>query len=358
MAASDVLQRILDPANRADPYPLYAELRQTPVAVQPNGSYVVSTYREITALLHDPRVSSDRRSPEALDRGTSFINLDPPDHDRLRRLAMKHFGPPTSPDRVERMRPQLVRTVTDLIDAFADRSTVDVVDDLAYPFPVSVICALLGVPRDDEPRFHRWVDVLVNRIDPAGDVREESPETTQALLEFTEYLHQLIDVHRRQPGDDLISAFATDDVEGRMTDNEIVNTSLLLLIAGHETTVNLIANGTLTLLRHPDVLKRLRDDPRLIVGTIEELLRYEPSVHLVPGRIALDDIAVGGTVIPRGAQITLALAAGNRDPDHVRDPDVFDPDRTGEHLSFGGECTSASGRRWPGWRRRSRWVSS
>jgi cytochrome P450 len=336
MTESDVFQRILDPAHRADPYPLYTELRRTPIARQANGSYVASTYRTITALLHDPRVSSDRRSPEAKERGTGFINLDPPDHDRLRQLAMKHFGPPTNPGRIDRLRPELTRTVSDLIDAFAGRERVDIVDDFAYPFPVSVICTLLGVPREDQPRFSRWVDELVNRIDPEGDIRNESPETEQALLEFNQYLHDLIDVHRRQPGDDLISAFATDDVEGHMSDNEIVGTSILLLIAGHETTVNLIANGTLTFLRHPDIVKRLQDDPELIIGTLEELLRYEPSVHLVPGRIALDDIELEGVTIPKGAQITLALAAGNRDPEHVADPDTFDPDRSCEHLSFGG----------------------
>ena len=170
MAGADVFAQILDHTNRADPYPLYAELRRTPVVRLDDGTHVVSSYRAIAALMHDPRMSSDRRSPEARARGTaSFINLDPPEHDRVRRLVMRHFGPPACPGRIDGLRPELTRMVTGLIDDFGDRTRVDIVDDLAYPFPVSVsvICSLLGVPRDDEPRFREWTDVLVDRLDPA-----------------------------------------------------------------------------------------------------------------------------------------------------------------------------------------------
>ena len=336
MAGTDVFAQILDQANRANPYPLYTQLRRTPVARLDDGTFVVSSYRAIAALMHDPRMSSDRRSPEARARGTaSMINLDPPEHDRIRRLVMRHFGPPASPARIDRLRPELTRIVNGLIDDFGDRTRVDIVDDLAYPFPVSVICSLLGVARDDEPRFREWTDVLVDRLDPAGNVKDESPETMQTIEEFVGYLRQLIDHHRQQPGNDLISALATDDGDDRMSDDEIVSTSILLLIAGHETTVNLIANGWLTLLRHPDVLKRLRDEPELIIRTVEEMLR-EPSVHLITWRVTLDDIEVADTVIPKGSPVILALAAGNRDPEHVTDPDVFDPDRQTEHLAFSG----------------------
>jgi cytochrome P450 len=180
MAEPGIFAQILDYSNRANPYPLYAELRQTPVSRQPDGTYVVSTYREIAALLHDPRMSSDRRTPEAKARGSAgFINLDPPEHDRIRRLAMRHFGPPANPGRIDGLHPELTRMVTDLIDGFAGRSPVDIVDDVAYPFPVSVICNLLGVPRDDEPRFRAWTDVLVDRLDPAGNVKDESPEPSR-----------------------------------------------------------------------------------------------------------------------------------------------------------------------------------
>jgi cytochrome P450 len=336
-ARRGIFAQILDYENRANPYPLYRELRRTPVAPQADGTVVVSSYRAITALMHDPRLSSDRRPDEAKARGTpAFINLDPPEHDRIRRLTMRHFGPPTSPARIDRLRPELLEIVTGLIDAFADRTRVDIVDELAYPFPVSVICSLLGVPRDDEPRFRQWTDVIVDKLDPAGNVTDDSPETMRTVEEFLGYLRQLVDRHRRQPGNDLISALATDGAGDRLTDDEIVSTSILLLIAGHETTVNLISNGVLTFLRHPGLLKRLRAEPEMIIRTVEELLRYEPSVHMITWRVALDDIPVAGSVIPKGAPVVLALAAGNRDPEYVPDPDVFDPDRQVEHLAFSG----------------------
>jgi cytochrome P450 len=280
MSDQNVFERILDFGSRADPYPLWAELRNTPVAPQADGSYVVSTHREISALRRDPRLSSDMRTTEQRAAGDSppFLRLDPPDHDRARRLVMKHFGPPRRPDLVDDLRPELTRMVNGLIDAFADQDQVDIVEKFAYPFPVSVICKLLGVPREDEPRFREWTDVLVNTLDPAGNVADKDPTKLAGLQEFIGYLQQLIADHRRHPGADLISAMATDDVEDRLTDEEIVSTSILLLIAGHETTVNLIANGVLTFLRHPTVLKRLREEPSMIIPTVEELLRYEPSV--------------------------------------------------------------------------------
>jgi cytochrome P450 len=337
VSEQNVFARILDFANRADPYPLWAELRRTPVAPQTDGSYVVSTYREISALRRDPRLSSDMRTPEQRAAGDTppMLRLDPPDHDRARRLVMKHFGPPQRPTLVDDLRPELTRMVTELIDAFPENQ-VDIVDQFAYPFPVSVICTLLGVPREDEPRFREWTDVLVDTLDPAGNVADRDPTKLAGLQEFIEYLQQLIADHRRRPGPDLISAMATDDAADRLTDQEIVSTSILLLIAGHETTVNLIANGMLTFLRHPTVLKRLHEEPAMIIPAIEEVLRYEPSVQMIPWRKTLDDVEVAGTTIPKGAQVILALAAGNRDPLVYSRPDAFDIDRGAQHLSFSG----------------------
>jgi cytochrome P450 len=333
-----VFDQVLDVANRADPYPLYAELRRTPVTREADGRYVVSSHRALTALRRDPRLSSDLRTPEQVAAGQvpSFIRLDPPEHDRARRLVMKHFGPPHRPDRIAAMEPQLARMVDGLIDRFAERGRADLVDDFAYPFPVAVICALLGVPPEDEPRFREWTDVLVAMLDPSGQVTDTSPETMATLQEFTGYLAQLVEHHRRDPGPDLISAMATDTAEDRLADAEIVSASLLLLIAGHETTVNLIANGMLTFLRHPEVLKRLRDDPELIVGGVEEVLRFEPSVHMIPWRRTLDEVELEGVTIPKGAPVALVLAAGNRDPGAYHRPDVFDLDRNAQHLSFSG----------------------
>jgi cytochrome P450 len=343
MTQSSIFEQILDQAHRADPYPLYADLRKTPVARQADGSYVVSTYSEIVSLLHDPRVSSDMLNsadPTIVDgdQPPSFLHQDPPDHDRLRRMTMRHFGPPHTPRRIAAMEPDLAAIVTRLIDGFAGRSRIDVVDDLAYPFPVAVICELLGVPREDEPRFHRWVEQGVQALDPSLDAAARQRMRAQAMADLSAYLTDLVDAHRRAPGHDLLSAMATDDgPEGRMPTGQLVSTAILLLIAGHETTVNLIANGMLTLLRHPDVLRRLRGDPDLAIPMVEELLRYEPPVHFLPWRTTLDEIDLAGTTIPKGARVTLVLAAGNRDPDHVADPDRFVPDRDGnQHLGFGG----------------------
>jgi cytochrome P450 len=349
MAPASVYDQILDYANRANPYPLYTELRRTPVSRADDGSYVVSTYREIVALLHDPRVSSDLRNradyPAAGDDEGApglppdFISLDPPEHDRVRRLLTRHFGPPHDPGRIAGMVPDMAEIVTGLIDDFAGRNQVDLVDDFAYPFPVTVICRLLGVPREDEPRFHVWADAVVETIDPTtGDFATRRRRRDQALAELGRYLGELADARRKRPGDDMLSGLVTDDgPQGRLSREELMPNAALLLIAGHETTVNLIANGMLTLLRHPDVLQRLRRQPDLAVRVVEELLRYEPPVQFITSRVALDDIDIAGTTIPRGAPIVLVLAAGSRDPDHVSDPDRFDPDRQyNEHLGFGG----------------------
>jgi cytochrome P450 len=358
MAAPSVFDQILDYANRPNPYPLYARLRNTPVARQEDGSYVVSTYREIVELLHDPRVSSDPHnlassvgapSEETPGLPPSFIRMDPPEHDRLRRLVTRHFGPPHTPGRVDGMVPSLRRIVSGLIDEFAGSQEVDIVDQFAYPFPVTVICELLGVPREDEPRFHTWVEALVEGLDPRAGAAEDAQRNRAAAgMEMAQYFSELIDAHRRAPGTDLLSTLAADDdPERQMTQEQLLATSFLLLIAGHETTVNLITNGTLTLLRHPHVLERLRREPELVIRTVEELLRYEPPVHFIPWRTTLDDIEIADTTIPKGSRVVLVLAAGSRDPDHVRDPDRFDPDRfdpdrfglardNDQHLGFGG----------------------
>ena len=346
MTETSIFAQVLDYANRANPYPLYAELRKTPVRREADGTYVVSTYREIAALLHDPRLSSDAtrlaepyrsRSGAEDTKGLppSFIRRDPPDHDRLRRMAMRHFGPPTTPDRVDRMQPSLVGIVTRLVDAFADKTQVDIVDDFAYPFPVAVICALLGVPREDEPRFRAWVDPIVDSL--AAETGEARQRRVQASTELGRYVHDLAQTRRGTPGDDLLSAFVNDaGPDGRMSDDELVSTVALLLIAGHETTVNLITNGVLTLLRHPDVLRQLREEPGLAIRLVEELLRYEPPVQLLPDRAALADIEIAGATITKGSPVSLVLAAANRDPEYTRDPDRFDPDRAdNQHLGFG-----------------------
>ncbi|MEV6923428.1 cytochrome P450 [Dactylosporangium sp. NPDC051485] len=350
MAQSSIFEQILDPANRADPFPLYAELRKTPVARQPDGTYLVSTYDEIVALLHDHRVSSDPRNhpdlagtPSASQNGPSglplsFISRDPPEHDRLRELATRPFGPPHTPERIEGMRPWLTEIADGLIDNFAGRSRVDIVDEFAYPLPVTAICRLLGVPREDQPRFHHWADAIIDTVDPAtGTFAERQRRRAEINAELGAYLDGLADAHARRPGDDLMSGMLTDTGPGApMSRADLISTASLLLVAGHETTVNLIANGTLTLLRHPDVIDRLRDEPLLITPLVEELLRYEPPVQFLSSRTTLADLDIAGTIIPKGSPVILMLAAGSRDPARFPDPARFAPDRTDNvHLGYG-----------------------
>ncbi|WP_326826075.1 cytochrome P450 [Streptosporangium sp. NBC_01756] len=352
MTSGTLLYQITDYANRADPYPLYAELRRTPVARQDDGVYAVSTYWEISSLLHDPRLSSDARNRVPLADGSlppdpeedstlppSFLRLDPPEHDRMRRLATRPFGPPNCPRRIHDMYGELTRMVSGLIDGLDGREQADIVDDFAYPFPVMVICNLLGVPHQDEARFHGWADAIVSGLDPnpAEGPAERQRVAQQARTELGGYLAGLIEEHRRAPGHDMLSALATEaGPDGRMSQLELITTAVLLLIAGHETTVNLITNGTLTLLRHPEILDRLRADPGLAVPLVEELLRYEPPVQLLPQRTALADIDVAGTLIPKGSPVWLMLASGNRDPRRFADADRFDPGRRdNQHLGFG-----------------------
>jgi cytochrome P450 len=348
MAEATIFDQILDPANRANPYPLYAELRKTPVTRQADGMYVVSTYDEIVALLHDRRVSSDPRSHPEVGGSTpgyegesgpplSFIDRDPPDHDRLRALAMRPFGPPCTPGRVEGMRPWLTEVANGLIDKMAGKNRVDIVEDFAYPLPVTALCALLGVPREDQPRFHVWAEAAIETIDPTtGSIEQRMRRREQVHAALGEYLNGLADAHARQPGDDLISGLLTDTgPDAPMTRGDLVATAALLLVAGHETTVNLISNGMLTLLRHPDVLDRLRRAPGLITGLVEELLRYEPPVQMRTNRTTLADIDIAGTTIPADSPLALVHAAANRDPSRFADPERFDPDRAeNQHIAF------------------------
>lgn len=235
------------------------------------------------------------------------------------------------------MRPWIAEVTRDLIDAFATR--VDIVEEFAYPLPVTAICRLLGVPREDQPRFRYWADALIESVDPStGTFTERERRRVELSAGLGEYLAGLADAHARRPGDDLISGLLTDTgPHGSMSREDLLATAALLLVAGHETTVNLITNGMLTLLRHPDVLNRLRREPNLIIGLVEELARYEPPVQMLLNRSTLADIDIADTTIPEGSPLVLVLAAGSRDPRRFAAPDRFDPDRAdNQHLGFGG----------------------
>ncbi|MEU2264548.1 cytochrome P450 [Streptomyces sp. NPDC019645] len=351
MGGETLMRQILDYGSRADPYPLYAELRRTPVSRQEDGTYAVSTYHELLALLHDPRLTSTHADQEAAGGGQfppSFIGMDPPEHDRVRALAMRQFGPPHSPYRIQDMRGELETTVRELIDAFPEGGEVDLVDAFAYPFPVTVVCRLLGVPHEDEPRFRTWADKLVAAIDPrpGEDPAVRLQEGAATRRELALYINDLIENGAgRSDGGMLFRLAADHDAEGGpLSRLELVVTAVLLLIAGHETTVNLITNGMLTLLRRPDLWERLRREPEIAPRLVEELLRFEAPVQIIPRRGALTDIEIGGVTIPEGAVVALVLASGNRDPKRFTDPDRFDPDRPDiEHLGFGSGIHSCFG---------------
>ena len=346
---------VMDPANRADPYPLYARLRERPVARQRDGSYVVSTHAAIRTLIFDPRLSSEdlppfKRPPTGNPIRDWIINpirsriatahrplifRDPPDHDTLRAAVMREFTIP----RVQGLRPRVVREVDALLDKCHGRDRLCLVEDLSYPLPVSVICELLGVPVTDEPRFQSWATQLATALEPdtRGDV-ESRRRTVAAFDAISDYMRNLIREKRTRPADDMLSGLAAPGPGGakRMSDFDLISTAILLLVAGHETTVNLITNAMLTLLRHPQELERLRADPERAPRVIEEVLRYEPPVHFRT-RKALGAITLAGETIPKGAPVILLFAAANRDPARFETPDRFDPDRPDiEHFGFGG----------------------
>ncbi|OIK23670.1 cytochrome P450 [Streptomyces malaysiense] len=338
MDPGTLLARITDYANRPDPYPLYVELREAGAVVpQADGSLLIGGYHEVAALLHDPRMSADPRTRGVETAKPPFLRLDDPEHHRLRTLAMRPFGPPHTPHRVDGMRTEIEDITEELLAPFEPGGRIDVVDDFAYPLPVTVICRLLGVPHEDEPLFRAWSDTLVASADVRPDASSAPrDEAERARQEMGGYLVGLAERRRDDPGDDLLSAFVAEpDPELRLSREELAQTAVLLLIAGHETTVNLITNGVLTLLRNPEELDRLRREPGLMPRAVEELLRFEPPVHMRE-RIPLVDFEVAGTTLPSGSSVFLALASGNRDPRRFTDPDRFDPTRfDNEHLGFG-----------------------
>jgi cytochrome P450 len=350
-------QQALLYANRANPYPFYAELRKTPVSRQPDGSYVVSTYREIVSLLHDPRVSSDlRKRPHAgsaLVNGDqalqsayihepSMITMDPPEHDHVRHSAMRHFGPPQTPHLVADLEPEIRRIVAGILDTLKGKKQFDAVDEFAYPLPVTVICEILGVPHEDERLFHGWIQASLNGLDLGPEAASEKHRrlleaSKQSRKELGKYMEGLVEKCAKQPGPGMLTAMVNDTSEERLSKGELVSNATLLLFAGHETTVNLIAHSVLILLRNPPAFEKLRRRPELVVPGIEEFLRLESSVQFWPTRTALEDIEIDGTAIPKGSPIIVVYASGNRDPMRFKNPDEVDLERAdNEHLGFSG----------------------
>lgn len=347
---------LLDPAHRADPYPLFARIReQGPIRLGRTPVVVLSSHRDCATVLRHPAAGVERHHASIplgptpvhdlvgdlvgeLSGTSSMLFRDAPDHTRLRRLVAKAFTPAV----VRGLEPRITAIADAALDRAADRGELDIVEDLAYPLPIIVICELLGVPLDDEPRLRRWSMQLARSLDPisatATGCRPDPGELVRANNELRDYFEQLVRRRRRtRPGDDLLSALIDAEESGEaLTHDELISTCALLLIAGHETTVNLIANTVLTLLRnrHRHHLAILRTAPAFAGPVIEESLRYDPPVQLVP-RIARAAIALPGIEIAAGDLVVLLLAAANRDPAVFGDPDRFDPARDDRHLAFG-----------------------
>jgi cytochrome P450 len=332
-------QRLLDRLAE-DPYPVHEELRAAgPVLWSEElRRWLVTGHAESVEVLRDPRFSADRRNWEGFRevagrrRGRSMLASDPPDHTRLRNLVQQVFTPRV----VERLRPRVQELVDGCLDRAAARGGMDVVADLAYPLPVTVIADLLGIPAEERPGFRELSDRLVGGLDE-GLHDQLNAEAAAARDELMGYLESIVVRRRRQPGDDLISGLIRvgDEEEDRLSGPDLLSMCVLLLVAGHETSVSLIGNGVLTLLRHPEQLRRLRDEAAPIETAVEELLRFESPIQMT-GRIASADVELGGQTVRRGQMVTLLLGAANRDPRTFAAPASLDLGRApNSHLAFG-----------------------
>jgi cytochrome P450 len=321
---------------REDPYPLYRYLHAA-APVQWNdvlGAWTLARYADVVESLTDPRFSADRTAepPEGYTVAKSMLVSDPPDHTRLRALVQKAF----TPRMVEQLRPRIAAIVRELNDRVVSRGgQFDVIADLAYPLPVVVIAELLGVPPEDRETFRDWSADLAASLDPlvSADLALRATESRRGLHA---YLRSIIAERRRAPRSDLISALVAVEERGDiLSEPELVVMCNLLLIAGHETTVNLIGNGVLALLRNPDQLALLRASPELIGLAVEELLRFDSPVQLT-GRLVSEPLEMGGQRIEAGQFVLPLLGAANRDPLQFSEPDRLDLTRTpNPHVGFG-----------------------
>jgi cytochrome P450 len=343
-----------------DPYPQYAVMRaQAPVYQHPFGFWLLTGHEGVSWLLRaglsveDENLASDsllRQMREATfgdvaarEHAVSMLDRDPPDHTRLRRLVSKAF----TPRAIQALRPRIVELVDELLGAMAAERRVDLVDALAFPLPFSVIAEMLGAPPADHDRIRQLTGTVVRSLEPVAD-----PGLAKAIMAADEELRQIaaemIAWKRANPADDLLTALIhAEDGGDVLDDDELIAQTLLLYIAGHETTVNLIAGGTLALLRHPDQLALLRRDPGLVPNAVEELLRYDSPVQ-ASRRITLEPVTVGGTTIPAGAFVMASLGSANRD-ERFWGPDAAElnlrRENARQHVSFGAgphHCLGAS----------------
>jgi cytochrome P450 len=343
-----LLLKLLDPAIRANPYPVYREILDGgPMQMPESTLHVLSSFADCDEVLRHPDSCSDRLKSTAAQQAIAageqprpfgtpgFLFLDPPDHTRLRRLVSKAFSPKV----VKGLEPDITGLVDDLLDKAAETGQFDAIEALAHPLPVAVICRLLGVPIEDEPQFSSASTLLAQGLDPFVTFSGETQgleARMEAGLWLRGYLRELLEQRRSQPADDLMSALISVEESGdQLTEEEIVATCNLLLIAGHETTVNLIANGILAMLRNREHWTALSADPGRASAIIEETLRFDPPVQLA-SRVAGADMEIGTISVPKGDIMMVLLAAAHRDPAVAERPDEFDPTRgTIRHLAFG-----------------------
>jgi hypothetical protein len=334
----------MDPEFVADPYPMYHRLRaEDPVHRSPLGFWVLTRYEDVVAVLRDPRFAKEAIAAFVARRigvdatvgiGVSMLDRDPPDHTRLRSLVSKAFTPRV----VEGIRPRIQEIVDDLLDRAEDQGAMDLIEDFAYPIPVIVICEMLGVPVADHERFRGWSLDLARGLDatllgPQSDVALRASDSRRALAD---YFRELIAERRDSPRGDLLSALiAAEEAGDKLSENELLATCILILVAGHETTVNLLGNGTLALLRHPEQLRLLRDSPGVIGTAVEELLRYDGPVQRT-ARVPSADATIDGRKIEAGEMVMPFIGAADRDPAHFPDPDRLDLARAdNRHVAFG-----------------------
>lgn len=339
------------PAFVANPYPGYARLRAAGRVLhyEPTDQWLVPHHEDVAALLRDRRLGRTYRhrfSHEEFGRTApppehepfhtlndqGMLDLEPPDHTRIRRLVSKAF----TPRRVENLVPAVRRIAAGLVAGLRADGGGDLIARVAEPLPVAVIAEMLGVPESDRAPLRPWsADICgMYELNPS---EETARRAVRASAEFSGYLRGLIAERRGAPGDDLISGLIAAHDEGEsLTEQEMVSTCVLLLNAGHEATVNTTGNGWWTLFRHPDQLALLRADPSLLPGAVEEMLRYDTPLQLFE-RWVLDDVEIAGTVVPRGSELALLFGSANRDPARVPDPDRFDITRAeSPHVTFGG----------------------
>ena len=339
---------LMTPAALADPHPIYAEIRKSHRVYRTFDPemkvdvWLLTRYDDAVALLKDDRFTKDmNRLRGGMDSDYMLFNdaasainkhmlmVDPPDHTRLRGLVHKAF----TPRMIESLHPRIEQIAEEALDAVADKGEMDLINDFALPVPITVIAEMLGVPLADRAKFREWSNTIVFE----GLKGTNPDKVAVASLEFIMYFHEMFDARRAEPRDDLITGLVQVEEDGEKLDQqELISMVFLLLVAGHETTVNLIGNGTLALLQHPDQVEKLRNNPDLIKTAIEEMLRYNGPVGSSTMRWALEDLELFGQPIKTGEMVLASLLAANRDPEQFENPDTFDITRTpNRHIAFG-----------------------